>query len=319
VPELPVAELSAARFPEIATTASRIDDAARAADGHPALGDAVWLDLEHPGPDSAGFLANESGYAHVARADNTATDPTSTTDATAGAAPHWWLGAAVTPEARPTGVRARLVEAAVRHVATHGGGRLVFWVLGAGADDDTELAAVGLHPARDLYEMRVALPLAETAEFPADVHVRPFEIGRDEAAWIEVNNRAFAGHDEQGGWTEATLQRRMAEAWFDPALFLLAFDDEALLGFDWLKVHEAHDRDPRLGEIYVIGMDPRAQGRGLGRALAVAGLDAVRRRGIDVGMLFCAAGNEPALGLYRALGFTVHRIDRAYECEVEPA
>jgi mycothiol synthase len=216
-------------------------------------------------------------------------------------------------------VRARLVEAAVRHVATHGGGRLVFWVLGAGPDDDTELAAVGLHPARDLYEMRVPLPLAETAKIPTDVRVRPFEIGRDEAAWIEVNNRAFAGHDEQGGWTEATLQRRMAEPWFDPALFLLAVDDEGLLGFDWLKVHEAHDRDPRLGEIYVVGIDPRAQGRGLGRVLAVAGLDAVHQRGIDVGMLFCAADNEPALGLYRALGFAVHRVDRAYEREVGAA
>ncbi len=84
-------------------------------------------------------------------------------------------------------------------------------------------------------------------------------------------------------------------------------------------MHEAHDRDPRLGEIYAIGVDPRAQGRGLGRALAVAGLDAVHRRGIDVGMLFCAADNAPALGLYRALGFAVHRVDRAYECEVGPA
>jgi mycothiol synthase len=317
VPEPLVAELSATRFPEIVATASRIDEAARAADGHPALGDAVWIDLEHPGPDSAAFVADESGYAHVARADNTA--PSTTGTATDSAAPHWWLGVAVAPEARTSGVRARLVEAAVRHVATHGGGRLVFWVLGAGPADDAELAPVGLHPARDLYEMRVALPLAETAKFPADVRVRPFEVGRDETAWIEVNNRAFAGHDEQGGWTDATLQRRIAEPWFDPALFLLAFDDDGLLGFDWLKVHEAHDRDPRLGEIYVIGVDPRAQGRGLGRVLAVAGLDAVHGRGIDVGMLFCAADNEPALGLYRALGFAVHRVDRAYECEVGPA
>jgi len=134
-----------------------------------------------------------------------------------------------------------------------------------------------------------------------------------------VNNRAFAGHDEQGGWTEATLKRRTTEAWFDPTLFLLAVDDAGLLGFNWLKVHEAHDHEPRIGEIYVIGVDPRGQGRGLGRALAVEGLQAVHERGIDVGMLFVAADNEPALALYRALGFTVHRVDRAYECEVEPA
>ena len=50
-----------------------------------------------------------------------------------------------------------------------------------------------------------------------------------------MNNRAFAGHPEQGGWPEPTLARRMAEPWFDPTLFLLAFDAEGLAGFNWLK------------------------------------------------------------------------------------
>jgi mycothiol synthase len=134
-----------------------------------------------------------------------------------------------------------------------------------------------------------------------------------------VNNRAFAGHAEQGGWTAATLARRMEEPWFDPGLFLLAIDDAGVVGFNWLKVHEAQGRDPRLGEIYVIGIDPRAQGSGLGRALAVTGLAAVHERGISTGMLFCAADNAPALALYRSLGFSVHRTDRAYECDVAPA
>ncbi|MDQ1447947.1 MAG: mycothiol synthase, partial [Actinomycetota bacterium] len=106
------------------------------------------------------------------------------------------------------------------------------------------------------------------------------------------------------------------ERWFDPALFLLAVDDLGLAGFNWLKIHEPNDLDPRLGEIYVIGVDPRTQGSGLGRALAIAGLNAVHERGIETGMLFCAADNEPALQLYRSLGFDVHRVDRAYEREV---
>jgi mycothiol synthase len=300
-----------ARFPEILDRVARIDADARRTDGHPALGDAVWLDLEHPGPDSAGFFVDDVAYAHVARGDN--------------ATPaHWMLGLAVAPAARANNSRggsprAALVSAATQHVAKHGGGKVVLWLLGAGPDDDTELAAVGLRPARDLFEMRVALPLDREAKWPEGIRVHTFEPGVDDDAWLEVNNRAFAGHAEQGGWTATTLQRRTAESWFDPTLFLLASDDLGLLGFNWLKVHQAHDPDPRLGEIYVIGIDPRAQGSGLGTALAIAGLETVQQRGIDTGMLFCAADNETALKLYRSLGFTVHRTDRAYECEVGPA
>jgi mycothiol synthase len=58
------------------------------------------------------------------------------------------------------------------------------------------------------------------------------------------------------------------------------------------------------------------QGTGLGRALAVAGLDLVHEQTVDTGMLFCAADNAPALKLYRSLGFTIHRLDRAYERDV---
>jgi mycothiol synthase len=306
VTEPSVAEVSPARFPEVVDEVARIDAAALAADGHPALGDSVWLDLEHPGADSAGFIVDHVAYAHVARADNAAPD-------------QWMLGLAIAPDARADETRHALVAAAVGHVARHGGGRAVLWLLGANAGDDAELQAAGFAPARDLYEMRVHLPVDREPKWPANVEVRHFEVGRDEDAWLEVNNRAFAGHAEQGGWTRSTLARRMDESWFDPSLFLLATDADGVVGFNWLKVHEATDADPRIGEIYVIGVDPRAQGSGLGSALAIAGLYAVHERGIDTGQLFTAADNEVALGLYRSLGFEVHRTDRAYERSVVPA
>ena len=299
-----------ARLPDIAAVA-RIEDAARAADGRPSLGEAVWRDLERPGPESAGFLADERAYVHVARSDNFSPR-------------HWAVGTVVAPTARGGDDRARLLADAVRHVAAHGGGRMVLWVFGAGEADDAELQAYGWRRERELHEMRVALPLDAQAhwaqaQWPPGIEVRPFEVGRDEQAWLEVNNRAFGNHPEQGGWIESTLARRMAEPWFDPSLFLLAFDGEGLAGFNWMKVHDAHGRDPRLGEIFVIGVDPRVHGSGLGRALAIAGLDEVARRGITTGSLFVAAENEPALRLYRSLGFTVHRSDRAYERIVDAA
>ena len=300
-----VVEVEPARFGDVIAHVRSIDDAARAIAGHAALGDAVWLDLEHPGADSAGFLAGDLAYGHVARVD-TQTER------------RWSLGVVVAPEARELGVRPALVAAAVAHVAARGGGLVTLWVLGAGPADEAELAAAGWRADRELYEMRVALPVAARPKWPTGIHLRHFEPGRDEKSWLAVNNRAFAGHAEQGNWTLATLERRESEPWFDPELFLLAADDGGLLGFNWLKVHDANDVDSALGEIYVIGVDPRGQGSGVGRALAIAGLEALYERRVTTGMLFCAADNGPALRLYKGLGFEVHRVDRAYELEVRP-
>jgi mycothiol synthase len=280
-----------------------LDHSVHEATGHPALGDAVWRDLEQPGPDSIGFVARAGdrvvAYLHVARSDTFAPQ-------------HWSLGLVREPGAPLDAETDLLLTAAEEHIGGRGGGDAVLWLFDPTPDDDALLKAQAFDAQRDLYQMRVALPLAEVAHFPDDIVLRTFEPGRDEGAWIEVNNAAFENHPEQGGWIKETLARRMAEAWFDPTRFLLAFDADGLAGFNWLKVHEPDGREPRIGEIFVIGIDPGRQGRGLGRALAVEGLARLAADGITTGMLFVAAENTGALALYRALGFTVHRVDRAY-------
>jgi mycothiol synthase len=300
----PLTKVASADFPAIIETVKSIEAATHAASGHDVLGEAVWRDLQRPADDSAAFLVDGHAVAHVARSDNVAPR-------------HWAVGVALAPAMADHVTLLRLLQAVDDHVAAHGGGRVVLWVIGAPPEDDEALTAAGFVADRELYEMRVALPLDEAPTWPDGVTVRTFQPGRDDQPWVEVNNRAFAGHAEQGGWTEATLQRRFADAWFDPTLFLLAFDEQGLAGFNWLKIHDADRAGRRLGEIFVIGVDPRMQGTGLGRVLALAGLDLVHQRGIDTGMLFCAADNAPALKLYRSLGFTVHRVDRAYERDVQ--
>jgi mycothiol synthase len=199
-----------------------------------------------------------------------------------------------------------LVDAILSAIADAGGGRVDWWVYAPTDTDDDAAVNAGLRRDRDLLQMRRDLP----TERHADVATRPFRPG-DEKSWLAVNNRAFAGHHEQHGWTLDTLRQRMRQPWFDPVDLRLYERDGRLAAFCWTKRH-----DDTLYEIYVIGVDPDFQGLGLGKQLTLAGLDHMASRGATEALLYVAAENKPALGMYENLGFTVHRIDRAYVGEV---
>ncbi|MGC1212029.1 MAG: mycothiol synthase, partial [Micromonospora sp.] len=165
---------------------------------------------------------------------------------------------------------------------------------------------LGFTRARVLWQLR--RPLTGVLPEPrlADgLELRAFRPGEDDEAWLALNARAFAQHPEQGRWTTADLRVRLAEPWFDPAGFLLAVESatDRLLGFHWTKVHE-RPGSARIGEVYVLGVDPSAHGGGLGKALTSAGLAYLRdRRGLDRVMLYVDESNTGAVALYERLGF----------------
>ena len=181
---------------------------------------------------------------------------------------------------------------------------------------DEQCRSAGFGLVRTMLQLRRALPLPVDLRRPDPHSLRPFRVGQDEEAWLAVNHRAFEWHPEQGEWTLADLQQREAEKWFRPDGFLVldaengengGGDDRRLDGFCWSKIH---DGDPPLGEIYVIGVDPDRHGLGLGRALVMAGLDWLADVGVGHAMLYVEGDNEPALRLYRELGFVTHAAHR---------
>ena len=58
-----------------------------------------------------------------------------------------------------------------------------------------------------------------------------------------------------------------------------------------------------------MGVDPQAQGLGLGRALTLVGLHHLRTRGLPTVLLYVDADNAPAVAVYTRLGFARHRTD----------
>lgn len=193
------------------------------------------------------------------------------------------------------------------------GKRLRVWAHG-GKSAARHLAQVlGLTLFRELRQLRRPLSPLDIPEpvLPAGVTVRTFVPGQDDAAWLAVNAAAFAHHPEQGALTQRDLDDRKSEAWFDPKGFFLAERDGEIIGFHWTKVHAAE----HLGEVYVLGIRPDAQGGGLGKALTSIGLRHLAAQGLPTAMLYVDADNPAALTVYERLGFVTHEVDLMYRTE----
>ncbi|MFJ9415520.1 mycothiol synthase [Streptomyces sp. NPDC101227] len=193
------------------------------------------------------------------------------------------------------------------------GRRLRVWAHGGHPAARHLAQTLGLTMFRELRQMRrslgdLMLPEPQLAE---GTSVRTFQPGTDDAAWLEVNAAAFAHHPEQGSLTQRDLDARKAEPWFDPKGFFLAERDGRLVGFHWTKVHA----EEGLGEVYVLGVRPGAQGGGLGKALTAIGLRHLAGQGLPTAMLYVDADNVAAVSVYERLGFVTHETDLMYRSE----
>lgn len=266
-----------------------------AADGHLPLSEHVLLHLPAGGDAGVAHLLVEDagallGYAHL-----------DVTDQVAGSSAEL----AVLPSARRQGVGRILVDELVSRSPD---GRLRLWAHGEHPAAGHLATSLGFARSRVLWQMRRSLadPLPPVV-LPDGVTLRAFRVGRDEQEWTALNARAFASHPDQGRWGVEEVLLREQEPWFDPQGFLLAEERGRLVGFHWTKVHGsdpgAEHAHERVGEVYVVGVDPAEQGRGLGPALTLAGLHSLRERGLGEVMLYVDESNAAAVRVYERLGF----------------
>jgi mycothiol synthase len=267
--------------------------AAKQADGVAPVGDQVLRELAHD--RTRHLLAVDgddiSGYLNL-------TDPPAMAELV------------VHPDARRRGIGSAMARAGL----SEGGDGARVWAHGNLEPARATATALGLVVVRELLQMRRPLTDLPAVTVPEDVRIRTYSGPADDAELRRVNNAAFAWHPEQSGWTEADIAERRAEPWFDPAGLFMAVDEhtDKLLGFHWTKVHGGD-----LGEVYVVGVDPAAQGRGLGATLTLVGLHHLAERlaggsSPPMVMLYVEADNSAAVKTYQRLGFDVFLVDAAY-------
>lgn len=307
--------------PTLSTSAGRLEadrlrdlvtlaEAAEQADGNPPFSDQTWVELRTTDdPDRVhtviAWLDHRQGREGELAGAAVAISPA------AGSGPEaaGTLELVVHPNCRSQGVATALAQGLRDRP-----GPLNAWAHGNHAAAARLAEQFGYAPVRELLRLRLTHQEPFTAlPLPEGVTIRSFAPGADDAAWLAVNAAAFASHPEQGALDQTDLDARMAEPWFDPAGFLLAEDaDGTLLGFHWTKIHPGVEDSQPLGEVYSVGIAPAAQGRGLGKALTVAGIRHLQQQGVEAVMLYVDAENRPAVELYRALGFVRWDTDVMY-------
>ena len=221
----------------------------------------------------------------------------------------------VHPRRRRRGIGSAMARAAL----AEGGPGTRIWAHGDLEPARAMASSLGVEAVRELLQMRRPLADLPPVRTPEGVRIDTYRGPDDDAELLRVNNAAFAWHPEQGGWTEAEIAERRDEPWFEPEGLFMAFDEQSgdLLGFHWTKIH-----NDGLGEVYVVGVDPAAQGRGIGATLTLIGLhhlaDRLTGNSQASVMLYVEADNSAAVNTYRRLGFEVFGVDVAYADSISP-
>ncbi|WP_250506610.1 mycothiol synthase [Bowdeniella massiliensis] len=176
----------------------------------------------------------------------------------------------------------------------------------------------GLRPVRELWYMECELgPIEELMEHnademaaslkpPAGMVLRGFREG-DEADWVHTNQAAFADHPEQSQVDEAAFAELREEKWWQPHLLRLltiknpAPGEPAIAGFVWLKPAK-----PGVMEIFVVGVHPTQQRKGIGSLLMREALTTAVNMGATRAVLYVDGADKVAIHTYEVQGF-VHK------------
>jgi mycothiol synthase len=281
--------------------------AAASADGHEPVGEHKFLHVQRGEDRAEAFVARDGGRA-VGYAHLLAYRDTDGRRASAELVVH--------PDARGRGVGRRLLDTVTQAAKHLGARRLDVWAYNHSATGRGLASTLGFAPARRLLHLHRHMDCAPAAPpLPHGTVIRSFR-PEDADAFLALNARVFASHPEQGTWDRDDLAARMSQPWFDPHDFLLLEAGGRLVGFAWLKVQERVG-EGRVGEIYVIGVDEKLRGRGLGRTLLSHGLAHLAHRGVDVAAIYVDASNPEALALYDSAGFHYHHVDVCYTLDLD--
>jgi mycothiol synthase len=277
-------------------------------DGTPPIAEHILLHLRYGGDKADSHLLVEKdnqviGYAHLDQ-----------TDLVAGPS----VELVVDPSYRGAGVGKALLSEAIKIC----GKTLRLWVHGEQEAAHNLASSFNFEKIRTVLQMSKSLTnIQPLSVIDKEIKIRSFLPGLDSKEWLELNNKVFKDHPEQGGWQISDLNHRLSEEWFDEKGFFIVEKNKQVIASTWTKVHGEHSHDhggeqshahPAIGEIYITAVDPEYAGLGIGKALTITALNYLKYQGLNDAMLYVDFDNKAALNLYNSLGFKESSKDILY-------
>jgi len=121
-------------------------------------------------------------------------------------------------------------------------------------------------------------------------------------AFQSLHNDVFRFVSNGGAVSDEEMDEMAGKHAADPELLGLAYSGESLVGFYELELTDGG------GWIHCIGIDPSCRGKGYGRELLLHLVAVLARRGAERIKLIVMSNNEPAMMLYRGIGFREERV-----------
>ena len=206
---------------------------------------------------------------------------------------------------RQQGIGRALLRAATEHAQAFEVSVLHVEVQSGAAQATRILESEGFYRVKRFWQMIWEEDEAPELKLPEGFSLRPFRHEEDEQELTDLQNSAFG---ENWGFSPNTVEEiaaraRLGRVDLDGIIFIL--DGSRPAAYNWTL--RAANEHTSTGWIAMTGVHPDYRGRRLGRAVVTAGMQHLKRRGVDRIELEVDSENDAARELYLKLGFRKDR------------
>jgi len=209
------------------------------------------------------------------------------------------LDIAVHPTLRGQGMGSRLLEIAMDN-GRKLGAKVIHIPIEQGLQAGEHFVRKrGFQVVRRQWQMSLTEYGVGALQIPSGFELRYFLPG-DEESLCALQNLAFTSSWGFRPNMVEEIRYLVNTSWCSPEGILFINEGQIKVGYCWTMDHPT---DREKGWIRMIGINPTYRGRGLGRAVLIAGIEYLRKRGKQEIELLVYSRNQSAKRLYQSTGF----------------